>query len=266
MSEQLIVAGFHRSGTSMVSQLLHRAGLFLGYELLEADSSNLYGHFEDVEIERVHKRVLTDNGENWLISKPFLPVISEYHWCQMRSIVERRNAEHTLWGFKDPRVCFFLPAWKHLLPNARVLLVYRHFADSTYSLGKRESNSLFLNQGNVYLHEKFWEAPDLGLRMWLTYNNALLDFARAYPEDTMVVSLGMVQDGFPLVWAINQRWGFALEDTPGAEVFDPTVTTGRVGRQPVSDRGLIPRVEETWRKLEALSARTEQMIHSQAGG
>jgi hypothetical protein len=36
----LIVAGFHRSGTSLVCQLLDRAGLFLGYELVGFEPSN----------------------------------------------------------------------------------------------------------------------------------------------------------------------------------------------------------------------------------
>jgi len=42
LSDQLIVAGFHRSGTSLVCQVLHRAGLFLGYDLLGAVFSNPY--------------------------------------------------------------------------------------------------------------------------------------------------------------------------------------------------------------------------------
>ena len=50
MSDQLIVAGFHRSGTSLVCQLLHRAGLFLGYDLLGPAFSNPHGHFEDTEV------------------------------------------------------------------------------------------------------------------------------------------------------------------------------------------------------------------------
>lgn len=260
MSEQLIVAGFHRSGTSMVSQLLHRAGLFLGYRLLGADSANPYGHFEDLEIERLHKRILADNQESWLIARPYLPIVNESHWKQMRWIIQRRNKEHSLWGFKDPRVCLFLPLWKHLLTDARVLLVYRHFADATYSLGKRESRSFFQNQGYVHLHRRFWEEPDLGLRMWLAYNNALLAFANAYPEDTMTVSLKMIQDGFPVVQSLNRRWDFGLRELPVTEVFDLSVTSDRSGRQPVSDVSLIERVGETWRALEKLSERTELMV------
>ena len=136
MSEQLIIAGFHRSGTSLVCQLLHRAGLFLGDELLGATFSNPNGHFEDAEVVELHERILADNGRTWRVGEHFAPVLADSHLECMRRLVERREARHRLWGFKDPRVCLFLPLWKHLLPRARVLLVYRHFAEATRSLAR----------------------------------------------------------------------------------------------------------------------------------
>ena len=261
MSNQLIVAGFHRSGTSLACQLLHRAGLFLGYDLLGARFSNLRGHFEDVQVLNLHQQILADNGETWLVSKPFLPVVTEPHWRTMEQIVQRRNAEHALWGFKDPRVCLFLMLWKHLLPNAKVLLIYRYFSDSTYSLARRQSSELFSDPtGPPRLYRRFWEEPDLALRMWLTHNDALLTFARTYPEDTMAMSLNMVQNGFPVIRAISQRWGLDLEEVSASEVFDPIVTLGRSGRQPVSDRRLIDRIDETWQGLERLGRQTERTL------
>ncbi len=261
MSGQLIVAGFHRSGTSLVSQLLHRAGLFLGYDLLKAAFSNPHGHFEDTEILKVHEQILADNGQTWLVSKPFLPVITESHWRRMERIIQRRNAKYDLWGFKDPRVCSFMMVWKHLLPNAKVLLVYRHFADATYSLGRRQSTELFSNPtGPQRLYRRFWKEPDLALRMWLTHNEALLTFARTYPEDALAVSLHMVQDGFPVIRAVNQRWGVGLDEVPASEVIDPAVTERRSGKQPISDRRLIDRVDATWQALEQLGEQTKRTV------
>jgi hypothetical protein len=261
LSEQLIVAGFHRSGTSLVCQLLHRAGLFLGYDLMGAAFSNPYGHFEDTEVHHLHEQILADNGHTWMVSEPFLPVIAEYRWREMERIIQRRNAEHNLWSFKDPRVCSFMMIWKHLLPDARALLIYRHFSDATYSLGRRQSVELLSNPtGPQRMYSRFWEEPDLALRMWLTHNEALLTFARTFPEDTLAVSMDMVQNGFPLVRAINQRWGFGLNEVAVAEIIDPTVTERRSGRQPVSDRRLISRVEATWQALEQLGRQTERRM------
>ena len=119
------------AATSATAQLLHRAGLFLGDELLEALPSNPYGHFEDNEVVALHHQILADNDMTWLVDEPFVPVVDERRWQQMRQLVECRNTEHRLWGFKDPRACLFLALWKYLLPNAKVLLVYRHFSGST---------------------------------------------------------------------------------------------------------------------------------------
>ena len=259
---QLIVAGFHRSGTSLVCQLLHRAGLFLGYDMLGATFSNLHGHFEDIEVKDLHEQILADNGQSWLVSRPFLPVLTEGHRRKMEQIIQERDAEHDLWGFKDPRVCLFLMIWKHLLPNAKALLVYRHFSDTTYSIGRRQSVELFSDseQGPARFYRRFWEEPDLALRMWLTYNEALLTFARIYPEDTLAVSLDMVQNGFPVVRSINQRWGLGLEEVPVSELIDPSVTERRSNKQPISDRRLIERVDATWQALERLGEQTARSI------
>jgi hypothetical protein len=263
LSDQLIIAGFHRSGTSATARLLHRAGLFLGYELLEALPSNPYGHFEDREIVNLHTRILADNDRTWAVGEPLLPFVGQQRWQVMQSIIERRNSEHRLWGFKDPRACLFMMLWKHLLPGAKVLIVYRHFSGSTYSLGQRHSSDMFLGRGSEHVHRRFWEEPDFALRMWLVHNNALLAFARTFPQDTMTISLDMIRDGFPVVWALNRRWNLNLEDVPVAEAFDQSIGMRRVRRQPVSDTGLIKKVERTWKGLEELSGRTEMVLRKE---
>ena len=80
----------------------------------------------------------------------------------------------------------------------------------------------------------------------------------------MALSMDMVRDGFPLVWAIKQRWGFELEDVPPGEAFDPGVVARRAGRQAVSDRRLIDKVDATWRALEGLGRKTECMLAGEA--
>ena len=260
MSDQLIVAGFHRSGTSATAQLLHRAGLFLGYELLEALPSNPYGHFEDREVVFLHQDLLYDNDRTWLVDEPLLPVVTETNWAKMRGMIERRNVGHALWGFKDPRACLFLMQWKYLLPDMKVLLVYRHFSESTHSLGRRHSSDFFLGLGNYQIHQRFWKEPDLALRMWLVHNKVLLAFARAYPEDTLAVSMDLIRDGFPIVRALNDRWGFGLEDVPAGEVYDPHIAARRTMRQPVSDLAIAEEAARTWDELEALGRETEAAL------
>ena len=114
------------------------------------------------------------------------------------------------------------------------------------------------------MYRRLWEEPDLALRMWLAHNDALLTFARTYPEDTLAVSLDMVRSGFPVIEAINRRWGLGLNEVSASELFDPTVTDRRPGKQPVSDRRLIDRVDATWRALEQLSCQTQRTMEEAA--
>lgn len=261
LSRQLIVAGFHRSGTSLVTQLLHRAGLFVGDKLLGASASNFYGHFEDREVKRLHNNILADNGRSWLADRRFAPFVGRSRWEALQGFVERRNADHRLWGFKDPRVCLFLPLWRHLLPEARVLVVYRHFADSTDSLGRRHTMDLLREAGSAEEHLRVLKEPDLPLRMWLGHNEALLDFARRHPDDTLVVPFEEIQRGFPLVRFLNRRWRLGLDETSTAP-FDPGLTTRRAGSQTLCDKRLIGRVEGVWQALEQIGRRSEALLEA----
>jgi hypothetical protein len=257
---QILVAGFHRSGTSLTAQLLRSSGVFLGYDMLLQNRSQPQGHFEDREIKKLHDEILADNGLTWQVEDGPLPVVGDNHRKSMREIVERREADRRLWGFKDPRVCLFLNAWKVLLPDARILLVYRHFAEVTRSLHRRAANGILRGIGRQDHHRRFWEVPDLALKMWLAHNEALIDFARAYPEDVLAVSFDMLRRGFPLLGALNRYWALTLVQTPTSDVFLPRASGEPLGTQLVSEERLIGETLETWAALERLGRRTGELI------
>lgn len=260
MSEQLIIAGFHRSGTSLTAQLLAHAGLFLGERLLEENLSNKYGHFEDVEVKNLHGQILSDCGLDWRVTGSVLPVITDRVWSRIEALVESRGSAHRIWGFKDPRVCLFLPIWKYMLPDAKVLAVYRNVEDSTHSLKKRHSTQMFSNSGPNAVHRSFFENPDLAPRMWLAHNREILNFASHYPEDTMVVSLDMIQDAFLLVWTLNERWHLGLRDVSAFEVFDAQATSSERSKAPIQNKELADEVDAVERELARLGSQTEAML------
>lgn len=260
MSENVIISGFHRSGTSLTAQLLHRSGLFLGDQLLGADFANVYGHFEDREIVRFHDEILTDNELTWQVDRPILPEVREPRRQQMQQIIKKREVEHEVWGFKDPRVCLFLDTWKNLLPNARILIIYRNPVETTSSLHKRAATGLLRGRGNQEFHSKFREVPDLALNMWLTYNNMLIEFAHRHPEDVLVISFDMLRREFPLISLLNQQWELGLEEIATSEIFDPDVTAESVSKQPVANAELISEALDTWNTLERLSRESEELL------
>jgi len=256
VAEQLIIAGAHRSGTSVTARLLDRAGLFLGYDLDPPSPSNPYGLFEDREIQRLHNAILLDNGSTWQVSRRFLPVINPTRWGQLRDLIERREAEHELWGFKEPRTCLFIEIWKDILPRAKCLIVFRHFSDSAYSLERRAANELFAGIRDPAIHRRFWDEPDLALRIWLTHNEALLTYAERHPADVMAVSMETLRGGFPLIAELNGRWSLGLDECRFEDVFDAEVTSARPGRPTLYNMELGDRLNDTLEQLRALERRT----------
>lgn len=233
---------------------------------MRANETNPYGFFEDEEIVGIHDAILEDNGLSWQLDGSSMPVVQEARERQMREIVERRQAGHEVWGFKDPRVCFFLENWKGLLPDARVLLVYRNFVDVISSLHRRHTNGILGGTGRQDFHLRFWEERDLALRMWLAHNRALLGFARAHPDDVVAVSFDMLRKGLPLIEALNRRWRLQLDEVPIEGFFDSKLAPEGAGRQPVADGSLIDEALDVWEELEQLSGETEEFSGFDSGG
>ena len=58
MSKVLVIAGMHRSGTSLITQWLNRCGLFVGNKLAGPEIGNTDGLFEDEQFQQLHKQFL----------------------------------------------------------------------------------------------------------------------------------------------------------------------------------------------------------------
>jgi GT2 family glycosyltransferase/glycosyltransferase involved in cell wall biosynthesis len=256
MPKHLIVAGFHRSGTSLVMQYLHRCGLFAGYDLIGGNDSNKYGHFEDREIVRTHDWILAANQASWMVAEPFAPVLEPEHWTRLGDIIAQRDAEYPVWGFKDPRVCNFLVQWKCLLPDAKVLMVFRNPCESIHSLHRRHAHELLKKKGNPEVHRRFFKEPDLALRMWNVHNAALIAFARAHPGDVLVVHHGTFKQEFPLAAKLNELWDLGLGSVAVSAVYDESLTRLSPVRARTTSAELVDEALDIWRTLAALEQET----------
>lgn len=256
MGGQLIVAGFHRSGTSAAARLLHQAGAHMGDELVGARLSNPFGHYEDVAVVRLHEALLADNGRTWQVDEELLPAVSPRRWEELEAFVRDRQHGHPLWGFKDPRVCLFLQVWKHLLPEARVVVVFRHYAEAVASLHRREARLALAGEEPQDLHRRFWEVPALALRMWLAHNRALLAFAGAHRGDVAAVSFDTLRAGVPLASALEARWGLGIRPAATYEAVQPGFPPPEHPPLRSTDKGLVGEAESVLAALEELAEET----------
>lgn len=250
----LIITGFHRSGTSMLTRLLHGAGLFIGDRLLGGNESNLYGHFEDEDVITFHDKVLAANGFNWMFAgDPWQLAMSAAEERWIRNFVGKRNTSHKIWGFKDPRTCLFLPFWGNALDKQAIyVVVFRDFLETTQSILNRQSRDILMRQGNWRLHLKFWQNPHLALRMWIAYNKALLNFIEECSEVVVCVRHRQLLDGFSIFEALR-RAGLELDRPPASGCVDKQVVTTDVGFLPGLDDATLDEAGALWTRIEQLT-------------
>ena len=143
----VVILGMHRSGTSLVSELLDDLGLFVGHELQDDHEST---YFLDLN-ERLFERV----GAAWDRPLPVLDFLSVPDAVAMTTdalaadLASRRvrpffGSRTSLasfdkpWGWKDPRTLVTLPVWLRLFPDAKLVYLIRNGVDVAKSLMVRE--------------------------------------------------------------------------------------------------------------------------------
>ena len=176
----VVIAGMHRSGTSLATSLLAAAGVHVGDALLGPGLGNPRGHFEDLEFVRLHERILAANGlsrEGYTCQQPIaVPAATR---AEAVALLTRRRHAGRPWGWKDPRTTLFLDFWAELLPEARFLFIVRPPWEVVDSLFRRGDDVFLVN-------------PRLAVDLWVSYNRRILDFVRAAGPRCAAVETGRV--------------------------------------------------------------------------
>lgn len=176
MSTPVAILGMHRSGTSMIAQLLHHCGLHLGSrtDLIAANKDNEAGYWEHLAFTRLNETILQTAGGSWN-----QPPVLESDWSSAPAFAPLRQtatqlieglAIHSFWGWKDPRTSLTLPFWLNLLPDLRLVVCLRHPFEVAHSLSTRHDH---------------WLAYETGLTLWLDYYQAI---RRVAPPDRLIVT------------------------------------------------------------------------------
>jgi hypothetical protein len=150
--QPVIILGMHRSGTSMVSELLDELGLFVGRELQDDHESTFFLELNEIIMCRV--------SAAWDYPRPVLDFLACEEAVRMTAgalvaDLSSRGIKKFLgrgslatfdrpWGWKDPRTVFTLPLWLRLFPGARLVYIVRNGIDVAKSLMVREQKLLAL--------------------------------------------------------------------------------------------------------------------------
>ena len=149
-SSPIIIAGMHRSGTSMVTNILQKLGLTIG--------SKLDSNHESIFFQRINIWMMSLLGSSWDSPKSFENIdkdVKENIIIQLNKLLNSRtnslyfgwssiikkgsfNEIDRPWGWKDPRNSFTSSIWKEVFPHSKSIHIIRHPVDTAESLFRRQ--------------------------------------------------------------------------------------------------------------------------------
>lgn len=197
----VIVAGMHRSGTSVTARLIADGGWHPGESVLASATEEF---LEDESFVGLHRNWIEshlpsgDGHLDWGISdggRIDLGSLPDQVFAGLvaraREFVDRRDGEQSRWIAKDPRASLFLPVWGEI-DTVHFVLVYRNpwdVVDSAVRLGS----------------DTFCRRPRLALRAWFEYNRCLVSFARSHRNRCFILAAERLISDLPIVWsALNE--------------------------------------------------------------
>jgi hypothetical protein len=137
----VIVIGMHRSGTSILTSLLERGGMYAGGSWLDENHESIYFSRANRAMCGEGPYLVHDFGWTAPKSDEFIAARRGYAERAARNVsaffAERRGER--VWGWKDPRNALTLPVWLSIYPNAKVLHVVRDGRAVALSLAERDS-------------------------------------------------------------------------------------------------------------------------------
>ena len=140
---RLIVLGMHRSGTSVVTNLLSQLGFYIGEEgeLTTPSWQNPQGFFERRDLRAICDDLLHRSGADWWkVSNFDADAVSGELVARTLPLIRQLVSDldnHGSWAIKEPRLCLLLPIFLSVIRDPAVVLVVRDPVEVAQSLRRR---------------------------------------------------------------------------------------------------------------------------------
>ncbi len=195
-----IVLGMHKSGTTLVSQMLHRSGVDMGDGFEEQGSYDEGNQWERREAFLINLDLCGCGEDRYFSLDHHHELRGELPEAQeraMRRMVKRCEAAGEDWGFKEPLTCLTYPLWKRVLPPHRIVGVYR-------------SPIEVINHYRVPSHGagKAWRV----LRAWSNYNRGMMRAVCDDAFDSLIIRYEDLMRGDTDYLRLQDFLGRALVD------------------------------------------------------
>lgn len=268
-NKTLIIAGMHRSGTSLITQWLYRCGLHVGENLLGSGVGNEDGHYEDMEfynfqVQALRNMQLHDSG---IIDHP-VDSLNTSEKEKLREIIVRRNKAVGEWGWKDPRTCLFLKEYRELIPEAYYLVVFRDWKTTVSSLISRTykvdfkdheivKKGLFkeLRKKRTYnkrIRQLCADHASHFVKVWTFYNQEILNCISGINEENYtIINFGrLLKSDQALFTKLKDGWQFALDYFAFKDIYKSGLLSKQIDFSRFIDKKLMEEANRLERILE----------------
>lgn len=265
----LIILGMHRSGTSVITQWLHKCGLPVGNDLLGPGTGNIEGHFEDLDFVRLHEELLLSQKlPNNGFTENAVKNIGVRQMFRVTSLINIKSHQQPQWGWKDPRTCLFLNIYREILPEARYLVIFRDYQPVVSSLISREyarlqKKLLLKNPVNRMLSKKFkrkynedWlykTCTTLYLKVWIAYNEEILAHIAKLPAGCFIAVnyKALITNDKPVFLHLAHQWQFKLTYNAFGNVYQPQLMEERAPIENyISDANLLAHAKQVENRIK----------------
>lgn len=166
-----VVLGMHKSGTTLLAETLHKSGVDMVEQGPERDDYDLGAKYERRATLELNHRLLGWQVDRHSLAVAGYPIVKTSQTIieDMKSVSAGRYGGDG-WGFKDPRTCLTYDVWRRVLPQHRLLVIFR-------------------NPFQVCRHYNAtnpWETWKV-LHVWSIYNRAILRACRVHQQSDLLV-------------------------------------------------------------------------------
>jgi hypothetical protein len=178
-----VILGMHKSGTTLVSQILHQSGINMVDEAMSADASYDQGNFyERRSARQVNEKILKPKSLSLFDIEPLKTLeMSAEERSQMQAMIRDCAHKYPNWGFKDPRTCLTYPLWASELPEHKIIAIYR----SPDELWQRQKS---LSRFRVpYLAWQY-------MKRWCESNERMLDALKTTNREFLILDYRSLMD------------------------------------------------------------------------
>jgi len=168
-----LIAGCHRSGSSLIANIVNHCGIYMGDDLMEPDNANPDGFYEDWDFVKLNNKLLSASEGSWNI-KPKLDITKTIFDSEMIEYIKENKKD--IWALKDNRLAYTFPAWEPYLENIHWIVAQRH--------KQAIVNSLFNTHSGLFSEEL--RTDEYFKQLYNEHYDNLKKFSNKYP--TLIIS------------------------------------------------------------------------------